>query len=373
MSDDEPDLGVASMPVPTKQQSSSTSSRDDTVGHFRGGAGTVIADRYKVVRDVGLGTFGRVVECLDLRRARKSAGGQGTGDVDYVAIKIVRGVRRYYDSAVIEANIVEEVNRRGGRGISHCAILHDAFTWNSHYCLVFEALGPSLYDFLKKHNYCGFPMICVRDFTKQLMEALEFMHSFGLVHTDLKPENILLVNYREVPYKWHGRTYMIPESTKVKVIDFGGATYDNEKKSSVVNTRQYRAPEVILGLGWSMPSDLWSAGCILAELYLGELLFATHDNQEHLALIEKVVGPFPPSSLSRAKNSQLVEEAFDDNGRHRLDRVLPPESVSYVSKMRPLESVVRPEDGRFLDLLRMLLVVNPDDRATAQACVRHRL
>lgn len=366
-------MRVASMPVPSKLEVSVTSSRDDTVGHFRGAAGTIIADRYKVVRDVGLGTFGRVVECLDLRRAHKSTGGRGRGESDYVAIKIVRSVRRYHDSATIEANIVEGVNRRGGRGISHCVNLHTSFTWNSHYCLVFENLGPSLYDFLKKHNYCGFPMICVRDFTKQLLEALEFMHSFGLIHTDLKPENILLLNYREVPYKWHGRTYMIPESTKVKIIDFGGATYDSEKKSSVVNTRQYRAPEVILGLGWSMPSDLWSAGCILVELYLGELLFATHDNLEHLALIEKIVAPFPQRILSRAKNSQLVEDAFDRNGKHRMGRVLPPESAAYVQKMRPLESIVLPEDSRFLDLIRMLLVINPYDRASAHSCVRHRL
>lgn len=370
VSDDE---GEAAQPSSKKKQSSSTSSRDDTVGHFRGDKGTVVADRYEIVRDVGLGTFGRVVECLDARRRARKAGSNKKGESDYVAIKIVRDVQRYYDSAVIEASIVEEVNRRGGRGISHCAIMHDAFTWNSHYCMVFESLGPSLYDFLKKRNYCGFPMICVRDFARQLLEALEFLHSAGLIHTDLKPENILLISHGEVPYKWHGKTYRIPESTKVKVIDFGGATYDNEKKSSVVNTRQYRAPEVILELGWSMPSDLWSAGCILAELYLGELLFATHDNHEHLALIEKVVAPFPRRILDRAKNSKLVQETFGENGRHRLERVLPRESASYVSKMRPLDAIIRPEDRRFLDLLRMLLVINPDERATAQACVRHRL
>lgn len=60
------------------------------------------------------------------------------------------------------------------------------------------------------------------------------------------------------------------------VIDFGGATYDDdEHKSTIVNTRQYRAPEVILEVGWSYPSDLWSAGCIITELYTGDLLFAT--------------------------------------------------------------------------------------------------
>ena len=70
----------------------------------------------------------------------------------------------------------------------------------------------------------------------------------------------------------------------VAVIDFGGATYDWERKSSLVNTRQYRAPEVILGLGWSMPSDIWSLGCILMELYIGELLFQTVCNTTGSAL-----------------------------------------------------------------------------------------
>lgn len=60
------------------------------------------------------------------------------------------------------------------------------------------------------------------------------------------------------------------------VIDFGGATYDNDpSKSRIVNTRQYRSPEVTLELGWSFPSDVWSAGCIIAEVYSGDLLFDT--------------------------------------------------------------------------------------------------
>lgn len=177
-----------------------------------------------------------------------------------------------------------------------------------------------------------------------------------------------------MPYKHRGRTHEIPESTRIKLIDFGGATYDDEKKkSSIINTRQYRAPEVILELGWSLPSDLWSAGCILAELYKGELLFATHDNLEHLALMEKIIGPFPRRILKRAKHSQVASEAFDSNGRHRLDHVLPSESVSYVRKQVPLESIIREEDSRFLQLLRRILVIDPDERASAHECVRYRL
>ena len=57
------------------------------------------------------------------------------------------------------------------------------------------------------------------------------------------------------------------------MIDFGGATYDSDSKSTIISTRQYRAPEVMLGLNWSTPADLWSAGCIIGELYLGNLFF----------------------------------------------------------------------------------------------------
>lgn len=59
------------------------------------------------------------------------------------------------------------------------------------------------------------------------------------------------------------------------VIDFGGATFENQHKSSIINTRQYRAPEVVLDCGWDVSSDMWSVGCILMEMYTGELLFGT--------------------------------------------------------------------------------------------------
>lgn len=157
------------------------------------------------------------------------------------------------------------------------------------------------------------------------------------------------------------------------MIDFGGATYDDEKKSSVVNTRQYRAPEVILSCGWSMPSDLWSAGCILAELYQGELLFATHDNLEHLALMEWIIGPFPRRMLQKANqlNSSLTKQAFDANGRHRMERVLSAESSSYVLTMPPLESIVhKKKDEWFLNLLRRILVIDPENRSSARDALR---
>lgn len=77
--------------------------------------------------------------------------------------------------------------------------------------------------------------------------------------------------------------------TEIRLIDFGSATFQDEYHSSVVSTRHYRAPEIILGLGWSYPCDIWSIGCILVEFFTGDALFQTHENLEHLAMMEAVV------------------------------------------------------------------------------------
>lgn len=166
----------------------------------------------------------------------------------------------------------------------------------------------------------------------------------------------------------------VPESTRLKLIDFGGSCYDNEKKSSVINTRQYRAPEVMLGTGWSLPSDIWSLGCIFVELYQGELLFGTHDDVEHLALIERIVGVFPRWMIREAKHGKqraLADEAFNSEGYHRLDRVLPPDSFRYVRSSKPLERIVKHYDDQwFLELLLRMLVIDPGYRARADDCLQ---
>jgi len=405
---------------------SSSSSHDDTVGHYHGKPGTLIhrgKHEYRIIRDVGMGTFGRVVQCekisggawggssgggsrMSTSRHSRDHGRHSSGcniarnnNSAVVAIKIVRNVRRYYESALIEADINERVNREQSRQNKDlCARMLDRFGLPSgHYCLVFECLGRSLYDYLKMYDYRPFPMYCVRDFSRQLLEALDFIHGFGLIHTDLKPENILLMNNEETIYRSYnhtaskGRDHLstsrrrrdhdvqrVPASTKVKLIDFGGATYDNEKKSSIVNTRQYRAPEVIMGWGWSYPSDLWSAGCIIAELYTGELLFGTHDNAEHLALIERSVGPFRRDLLSLSDmnrgtpagdaGSLLVRECFDSRGWHRINGVLSTRSIEHVRNMVPVEALVLERDrpsglGR---LIRSLLTIDPKHRVTAR-------
>ena len=198
-----------------KASSPPSNIQDDTIGHFQGRDGCVIADRYRILKEVGVGTFGRVVECLDIKRRRERQKWEGNyyfrrenegshkqqlphyhskrerdryrdNPNNIVAIKVVRNVKRYYDSAKIEAGIIKDVNLRGRRGTTHCAVMYDTFSFDGHYCMVFECLGPSLYDFLKGQKYHPFPIQCVREFARQILETLEFLHSFRLIHTDLK-------------------------------------------------------------------------------------------------------------------------------------------------------------------------------------------
>lgn len=87
----------------------------------------------------------------------------------------------------------------------------------------------------------------VQKFAKQIFESIAFMHSHGYTHTDLKPENILLSEQELRKSNFmKNDTYMLPINSKVKIIDFGATTHLDERHSSIINTRQYRSPEVIL-------------------------------------------------------------------------------------------------------------------------------
>lgn len=96
----------------------------------------------------------------------------------------------------------------------------------------------------------------VQSITIQCLEALKFLHSLGLIHCDLKPENILVKSYSRC---------------EVKVIDLGSSCFETDHLCSYVQSRSYRAPEVIMGLPYGKKIDIWSLGCILAELCTGNV------------------------------------------------------------------------------------------------------
>lgn len=128
-------------------------------------------------------------------------------------------------------------------------------------CLVFEMLEQNLYDFLKQNKFTPLSMYSIRPILQQVLTALLKLKQLELIHADLKPENIMLVDPHQQPFR-------------IKVIDFGSASH---RSKAVTNTylqsRYYRAPEILLGLPFKEAIDMWSLGCVIAELFLGWPLY----------------------------------------------------------------------------------------------------
>ena len=224
----------------------------------------------------------------------------------------------------------------------------------------------SLYEVLKSNHHQPFSSESVRAIAIQLFDALDHMHGIGLIHTDIKPENILLAS-----------NTCDSADMRIKLIDLGSAEYErNANRHSIVNTRQYRAPEILLRIGWSFPSDVWAAGCTLAELALGSLLFPAKEDVEHLALIERTMGVFPRWMLltaSTVPDSVSANSFSPVQGTHKMGAVLKADSLKYVMKKRSLaEQLAEVSDDTdddcisVADALNEILCIDPMFRPTSR-------
>ncbi|XP_036276916.1 dual specificity protein kinase CLK1 isoform X2 [Pipistrellus kuhlii] len=298
----------------------SRSVEDDEEGHLICQSGDVLSARYEIVDTLGEGAFGKVVECIDHK------------------------VR--------------------------CVQMLEWFEHRGHICIVFELLGLSTYDFIKENGFLPFRMDHIRKMAYQICKSVNFLHSNKLTHTDLKPENILFVqsDYTEAynpKMKRDERTLINPD---IKVVDFGSATYDDEHHSTLVSTRHYRAPEVILALGWSQPCDVWSIGCILIEYYLGFTVFPTHDSKEHLAMMERILGPLPKHMIQKTRKRKYFHH-------DRLDWDEHSSAGRYVSRRcKPLKEFMLSQDAEhelLFDLIQKMLEYEPTKRITLKEALKH--
>lgn len=302
----------------------------DKDGHFIIELNSLLANRFMIIRLLGQGTFGKVVKCYDKINR------------DYVAIKIIRNIPKYRDAAKIELRILATLKKFDNKNLNHCLHLRECFDYRGHICIVTDLLKISLYDFLENNRFIPFPGSHIQAIAKQVIRSVTFLHDLNLIHTDLKPENILLyddgfnkkslvsktlvsayVNLSNInDFKKVPKVSRILNNPLIQIIDFGSAIFNDEYHSSIVSTRHYRAPEIVLGIGWSFPCDMWSIGCILVELIIGEPLFKTHDNLEHLAMIEKFVGyRFDKSIIKKLKlndNECGVNYFTNELGTHRI-------------------------------------------------------
>lgn len=243
-------------------------------------------------------------------------------------------------------------------------------------------MGPNLFDFLKKNNYNPFDIETVRDIGFQLLKAVAYLHDLNLVHTDLKPENILFLKdgyeRRSASPNSVTSSLRVPVDTEIRLIDFGSATFEDGHHSRIVSTRHYRAPEVVIGAGWSFPCDLWSIGCVLVELITGETLFQTHEDMEHLAMMQQLLGPFP-ESLVRRSDSNSKRHFRHNYELNWPDGASSRKSIRAVRRLLKLQKwieevgdkSIRPHLEDFVDLISKLLWYEPEKRISAKNALKH--
>ena len=250
----------------------------------------------------------------------------------------------------------------------------------------------SVFDFLKSNHFLPFPLKHIQEIGQQLLKSVQFLHNLHIIHTDLKPENILLMSSAsdEIDHDHpRAKKRKILRSREVRLIDFGSATFQDEHHSSVVSTRHYRAPEIIFGSGWSYPCDIWSIGCILVEFFTGDALFQTHDNLEHLAMMETVLGKFTARTIAKCR----APDAFflRQSTRHTPlvnfpNKDTPKENRKFVAQLKRLkvcDSMLSHSNVQdiipshsvahiaFRDLIKRILVFDPERRATAVELLAH--
>jgi len=187
------------------------------------------ACRYKILRSLGFGTYGKVVECWD-RQARA-----------YCAVKVVRAVPKYRHAAKTEVGyltcrcfrIFLMLTRRftylvqvnilmALQGDHRCVRLLRSFDYRGHICLVFELLGPNLYEVMRANSFKPFSVSEIRILARQVLESLAHTHAKGVVHTDVKPENVLFEELLHKRRNSHalaqgGRLQVTP-GTQVRII-----------------------------------------------------------------------------------------------------------------------------------------------------------
>jgi mitogen-activated protein kinase 1/3 len=296
-----------------------------------GGTTFVVDERFEFIKQIGYGAYGVVCSAFDKKTNKKVAIKKVPNAFEDLidAKRIVREIRllKFFDHEDIIA-LVDVLKPEKRTGFEDIYFVTDLMETDLHRVIY------SSQPLSSEHT---------QYFMYQLVRGMFFMHSANVMHRDLKPNNILL-----------------NKDCKLKICDLGLARgFDedtDEEKTTYVVTRWYRAPEVILKAAqYTKAIDIWSIGCIFAELLGRTPLFPGQDYLDQLQRIIAVTGTPRPADMAYITNTKALDYIKNLPKRSKL----------------PLKTLYPEAEESALDLLEKMLEFNPEKRITAEECLAH--
>ncbi|KAF5000956.1 hypothetical protein FGRMN_1326 [Fusarium graminum] len=303
-----------------------------------------ITSRYSDLQPVGMGAFGLVCSARDqltnqnvaVKKIMKPFSTPVLAKRTYRELKLLKHLRHENVSAksslrILRAAPFERV--RLWQFIQCFAWLHLDF---EQLYFVTELLGTDLHRLLTSRPL---EKQFIQYFLYQIMRGLKYVHSAGVVHRDLKPSNIL-----------------VNENCDLKICDFGLARIQDPQMTGYVSTRYYRAPEIMLTWQkYDIEVDIWSAGCIFAEMLEGKPLFPGKDHVNQFSIITELLGTPPDDVINTIASENTL----------RFVKSLPKR------ERQPLRNKFKNADDSAIDLLERMLVFDPNKRITATEALAH--
>ncbi|KAM3421860.1 hypothetical protein BST61_g2237 [Cercospora zeina] len=338
--------------------------------------GDLFHDRYRVIGKLGYGSASTVWLCHDLRK-----------QWSYVALKV------YINSSKVQRELpiykhIQTVNSQH-EGQNYIRKLLDYFEVQGphgyHKCLVHEAAGMNFEELRELVPDRTFEPDLIRQSVRSILRGMHFLHSEArVIHTDIQPKNILLGTLddsaftrferdeREKPLprkELSDRTIYVSHPMPLTkgpplLCDLSEARFAEAQSNDLIMPDLYRAPEVILGMHWSYPVDLWGFAMSLWDLFEPKRLFLAkgddgrYSELHHVAQMVAIMGPPPMEYLQRSERWQLY---WDDQGRWKGAIEIP--DISLESAEQRLHGE---EKTQFLALMRKILQWRPEDRSGIQ-------
>jgi len=370
-----------------------SNSSGESIDDYSEFKGTFIND-YFIIDNIGKGAYGTIWVCYSKKQQ------------EFKAIKICPIIYDIEEEvAYKEIQIIESLK------IPQIIQIYDYFKYTRNdddfICIVMQLLGCSLYDLIKQ-NKNGLPIEFINNIVQQLIGIMKSLHEQQIIHTDIKPDNILLAGYSDKilnilsefkksklyealkngkSIKNLKKTYkkqkeiinqsdfyevsrsLLIDDTKEDIIyndinkyiknpmiylcDFGSCIKENENNSEeIIQTRYYRAPEVLLGLPYDYHCDYWSIGCMIYEMLTGELLFDPNHttrystDKEQLRMIIEKIGNIPEEMKQESPKKLIF---FRGNGLLKGIREMKKKLIS--DKITDKNNVI--------ELMFKLLNINP--------------